>query len=129
LDNALTTGLRQGRETAQGTARIEFTVASTAELQQMTVRIGYALERPGRHEEATRGSRRWAERVMIRTREDVLADEMRRFVSPATAVWLRGLPAAGVPAEVALAGSAAVSASPAAALPLDGIFGGSNGWG
>jgi bifunctional DNase/RNase len=43
LDIALTTGPRQGRDTAQATARIEFTAAGTAEPQQMTVRIGYAL--------------------------------------------------------------------------------------
>jgi hypothetical protein len=43
LDTALTTGPRQGRDTAQATARIEFTAAGTAEPQQMTVRIGYAL--------------------------------------------------------------------------------------
>jgi hypothetical protein len=43
LDTALTTGPRQGRDTAQATARIEFTAAGTAEPRQMTVRIGYAL--------------------------------------------------------------------------------------
>ena len=43
LDTALTTGPRQGRGTAQATARIEFTAAGTAEPRQMTVRIGYAL--------------------------------------------------------------------------------------
>jgi len=43
LDPALTTGPRRGRDTAQAAARIEFTAAGTAELKQMTVRIGYAL--------------------------------------------------------------------------------------
>jgi bifunctional DNase/RNase len=43
LDPALTTGPRRGRDTAQATARIEFTAAGTAEPKQMTVRIGYAL--------------------------------------------------------------------------------------
>jgi hypothetical protein len=43
LDTALTTGPRQGHDTAQATARIEFTAAGTAEPQQMSVRIGYAL--------------------------------------------------------------------------------------
>jgi hypothetical protein len=43
LDTALTIGPRPGRDTAQATARIEFTAAGTAEPQQMTVRIGYAL--------------------------------------------------------------------------------------
>ena len=43
LDAALTTGLRHGRDTAQATARIEFTAAGTAEPRQMPVRIGYAL--------------------------------------------------------------------------------------
>jgi bifunctional DNase/RNase len=39
----LTTGPQQGRDKPQVTARIEFTAAGTAELRQMTVRIGYAL--------------------------------------------------------------------------------------
>lgn len=43
LDLALTTGPRRGHDTAQATARIEFTAAGTAEPRQMTVRIGYAL--------------------------------------------------------------------------------------
>jgi bifunctional DNase/RNase len=43
LDTALTTGPRHGRDPAQATARIGFTAAGTAEPQQMTVRIGYAL--------------------------------------------------------------------------------------
>jgi len=43
LDTALTTGPRHGRDTAQATARIDFTAAGTAEPRQMTVRIGYAL--------------------------------------------------------------------------------------
>jgi hypothetical protein len=43
LDTALTTGPRRGRDTAQATARIEFTAAGTAGPRQMTVRIGYAL--------------------------------------------------------------------------------------
>jgi len=43
LDTTLTTGPQHGRDTAQATARIEFTAAGTAEPRQMTVRIGYAL--------------------------------------------------------------------------------------
>jgi bifunctional DNase/RNase len=43
LDTELTTGPQQGRDKPQVTARIEFTAAGTAELRQMTVRIGYAL--------------------------------------------------------------------------------------
>lgn len=44
LDTALTTGPRRGRpQTAQASARIEFTAAGTAEPGQLTVRIGYAL--------------------------------------------------------------------------------------
>jgi hypothetical protein len=43
LDTALTAGPRRGRDTAQATARLEFTAADTAEVRQMTVRIGYAL--------------------------------------------------------------------------------------
>jgi len=43
LDTALTTGPRQGRGTAQATARIEFTAAGTAEPRHLPVRIGYAL--------------------------------------------------------------------------------------
>jgi bifunctional DNase/RNase len=43
LDSALTTGPRPGPDTAQATARIEFTSAGTAEPRQITARIGYAL--------------------------------------------------------------------------------------
>jgi bifunctional DNase/RNase len=43
LDPALTTGPRRGHDSAQATARIEFTAADPAEPGQMTVRIGYAL--------------------------------------------------------------------------------------
>jgi hypothetical protein len=43
LDPVLATGPRRGRDTAQATARIQFTAASTAEPRQMAVRIGYAL--------------------------------------------------------------------------------------
>ncbi len=43
LDTALTTGPRPGRDTAQATARIEFTAAGGAEPRQTPVRIGYAL--------------------------------------------------------------------------------------
>jgi bifunctional DNase/RNase len=43
LDATLTTGPRRGHDTAQPTARIEFTAAGDAEPGQLTVRIGYAL--------------------------------------------------------------------------------------
>lgn len=43
LDPALTTGPRPGREIAQATVRIEFTVGGTGEPGQMPVRLGYAL--------------------------------------------------------------------------------------
>ena len=43
LDTTLTAGPRHGHDTAQATARIEFTAAGTAEPRQMTARIGYAL--------------------------------------------------------------------------------------
>jgi bifunctional DNase/RNase len=43
LNTELTTGPRHGRDKPQATARIEFTVAGTAESRQLTVRIGYAL--------------------------------------------------------------------------------------
>jgi bifunctional DNase/RNase len=43
LDTRLTTGPRRGHDTAQPTARIDFTAAGAAEPGQLTVRIGYAL--------------------------------------------------------------------------------------
>jgi bifunctional DNase/RNase len=43
LDAALITGSRHGRDLAQASARIEFTMAGTAGPRQLQVRIGYAL--------------------------------------------------------------------------------------
>jgi bifunctional DNase/RNase len=79
LDTALTTGPRRGPAMAQATARIEFTAAGAAEVQQLPVRIGYALAMA----QATGAPVRVADQLMDRLAvpaQDDLADQFTRDV-------------------------------------------------
>jgi bifunctional DNase/RNase len=75
LDAALTTGPRRGHDTAQATARIEFTSADTAEPRQMTARIGYALAMAA----ATGAPVRVADQLMDQLAVPAQGDLVRQF--------------------------------------------------
>jgi hypothetical protein len=82
LDPALTTGPRRGRDTAQATARIEFTAAGTAESRQMTVRIGYALAMAAATGAPIRVADQLMDQLAVPAQEDLVGQFTRNVPLP-----------------------------------------------
>lgn len=89
LDAANTTGPRRGHDTAQATARIEFTAAGTAEPRQITARLGYALAMAAATGAAIRVADQLMDQLAVPAQDDLVSQFTRDVPLPRRH---RGLP-------------------------------------